>query len=134
MDPITTYLVSMGVNIASSLIYDKIKTTLSKGTTSHDELKDQIASCLNVENAYAYAEHIINILAQNGNITITGSLISANDEINMFSSKNTELSFGDGSVSQTKNTKIIAGKGAKIISKGGAGIRQNDDGSIGFYA
>lgn len=134
VDPISDYLVSIGIHVASSAIYDGIMRVLSKPNLTYNELRAAIISSLNVENANVYAEKIIDILAKSGNITISGTHIFANNSINMFSSRNTELSFGEGSVSETKNTKIETTKGARIVSKGGAGIRQNDDGSISFYA
>lgn len=134
VDPISDYLISIGIHVASSAIYDGIKRVLSKPNPTYNELRTAITSSLNVENANVYAEKIIDILAKSGNITISGTHIFASNSINMFSSRNTELSFGDGSVSETRNTKIETTKGARIVSKGGAGIRQNDDGSISFYA
>lgn len=53
--------------------------------------------------------------------------------ITMFSSKNTKFIFGNKSTSETKNTKIDAGRGAFIQGQGGAGIRQNENGSINFF-
>ena len=85
-----------------------------------------------MEGAGVYAERIIEILARNGNIKFSRTHLYANDSINMFSDLGTRMEFWNG-ISETKKTKITANN-AGWIAKNGAGIRQNDDGSISFYA
>lgn len=79
------------------------------------------------------ADKIIEFLANNGNISIAQTNIYARDSVNMSSSKNTELSFGYNSTSKTKNSEIHANGNAEMVARGGARVRQNEDGSISFY-
>lgn len=128
-------LLSLGVNIASSAIYDFLKEKFSiNANLSKNELKQDLTSILSIQNSDIIADKIIDFLAKNGDIRIEGSTIYANNSISMFSSNNTNFSFGNNSSSQTKNTRIDAGKGAYIVGQGGAGIKQNEDGSISFFA
>lgn len=133
IDPITTYLTSVGIHVASSAIYDGMKKIFSTSNPTREELKQAISASLNIVNADIHAEQIINILAENGSITITGTHIFANKSIDMFSSKNTELSLGNNSTSETDKTKIEIKGNGRMVARGGAGWRQNDDGSISFY-
>lgn len=128
-------LLSFGINIASNAIYDFLKTTFSENETLNEaELKIKLSSFLNIQNSNIVADKIVNFLANNGDIRIEGTNVYANDSISMFSSKDTNFVFGNGSSSTTKNTKIEAGNGAFIQGQGGAGIKQNEDGSISFFA
>lgn len=134
MDPISSYLVSIGVSLASSAIYETIKRVANRNNATVEELKQELASVLNIDGAEVYAERLIQILAQNGNISITGTHLYANNSISMFSTPGHTMEFGNDSISETKNTKIHTKGKSKIIARGKAGIRQNDDGSISFYA
>ena len=72
-------------------------------------------------------------MAKNGDIIIQGTNIYAPQAVNMASSRGTQLIFGNNSVSSTDKTKIETGEGAHVVATGGAGIRQNEDGSISFF-
>lgn len=127
-------LVSLGVNIASSAIYDFLKQEFSKNQSLNKEkLTADLASFLELKNAEIVAEKIVTFLAENGDIKIEGTSIYANDSISMFSSRNTKFEFGNNSTSETRKTKISASTGAFIVGHGGAGMKQNEDGSISFY-
>lgn len=104
-----------------------------QGVIQKEALKNKLVSFLNIQGAEVKAEKIIDFLASNGDIMIEGSSIYANQSISMFSQQNTTLIFGNNSVSATDKTKIEAGHGAFIQAQGGAGIKQNEDGSISFY-
>ncbi len=75
---------------------------------------------------------IIEFLANNGDITISGSRIYASSSISMASSKNTKFVFGIYSSSSTNKSSINAGSGAQIMGSGGAKIEQDEDGNIKF--
>jgi hypothetical protein len=123
-------LASIGANVASSAIYELV-TRHHRGSV--DDLRSSLESSLNVVNARVAADRVIEFLAKTGDITISGSLLSASDQITMASAPRTKVSFGDGSVSKTDTTRIEAGRGARIEMQGGAKIVQNPDGSIHFY-
>lgn len=128
-------LLQLSIGVTSSAIYDFLKNYfVNNPEANRSQLENSLASFLNIQNANIAADKIINFLAQNGNIRIEGTSIYANDSISMFSTKNTKFTFGNNSFSATKNTKIEAGDDAFIQGKGGAGIKQNEDGSISFFA
>lgn len=131
MDPL---LLSFGVNIASSAIYDFIKSTLSSGITDKDHLQTKLASYLRIENANIVASKIIEFAAENGDISISNSRVHANNTVAMQSASNTSFIFGHNSVSSTINTKIETTGNASIRGSGGASIIQSDNGSIKFNA
>jgi len=128
-------LIQLGINLASSVIYDLVKM-YHRSTTNPtiDGLKNYLASKLVVENAVIKANTIIDFMAKNGDILIQGTSIYAPQSVQMNSSQNTSLVFGNNSVSSTDKTSVEAGYGAQIVASGGAGIRQNEDGSIILFA
>ena len=127
-------LLQFGLGITSNAVYDFLKDFFTKNSKADRlQLQNRLVSFLNVQNANIIADKIITFLAQNGDIRIEGTSIYANDSISMFSSQNTKFTFGNNSSSTTKNTKIDAGKDAFIQGQGGAGIKQNEDGSISFF-
>jgi hypothetical protein len=126
-------LLQLGLGITSNAVYDFLKDFFTKNSKADRlQLQNRLVSFLNVQNANIIADKIITFLAQNGDIRIEGTSIYANDSISMFSSQNTRFTFGNNSSSTTKNTKIDVGKDALIKGQGGAGIKQNEDGSISF--
>lgn len=128
-------LLQLGLGITSNAIYEFLKNFFIKNPQAdRSQLENALTSFLNIQNANIIADKIINFLAKNGDIRIEGTRIFANDSISMFSTKNTKFTFGNNSSSTTKNTKIEAGGGAFIQGQGGAGIKQNEDGSISFFA
>lgn len=76
---------------------------------------------------------MINILASHQDIVIKATKLYAPNSVSMFSSPNTKLIFGNGSVSTTDKTQIKTSGDAQIIATGGAGIRQ-DDGTVSIMA
>lgn len=126
-------LLSLGINLASSTIYDWIKSAMFNGTLSREELTKVIANNLKVEGADIAADKIISFAAKNGDIIISGTTISSGKSINMSSGEGTSLTFGNNSVSATPNTKIEALGNSKIVATGNARIVQNEDGSIDFF-
>lgn len=128
-------LLQLGLGVTSSAIYEFLKNFFAKNPQADKfQFKNALSSFLNIQNANIIADKIIIFLAQNGDIRIEGTSIFANDSISMFSTKNTKFTFGNNSSSTTKSTKIEAGKGTFIQGQGGAGIKQNEDGSISFFA
>lgn len=126
-------LLELGLNVTSNAIYDFLKETFRKNpNVKKDELRDNLASYMQVTNAVIIAEKIITFLAKKGDILIDGSNIKAGSSVEMFSAPNTELKFGNGSISQTDKTKIEAGKESFIVARGGAGIKQDENGNISF--
>ena len=133
MDSFSTYLTSLGTNVASNAIYDLIKSyCIASPQPTVEGLSQRLASMLNVEDANIAAQSIISFLAQNGDIRIANSVISSEQAVHMSSAPQTSLEFGNNSVSATPNSRIEAGHGASIVMQGGANVRQNEDGSINF--
>ncbi|MCT4559825.1 MAG: hemagglutinin repeat-containing protein [Crocinitomicaceae bacterium] len=126
-------LLSLGVNIASSAVYDLLKSAIGT-TTTREQLIERIASQLDIKNAKIAADKIIEFAAQNGDITIEGTSIYAADSITMRSASGTKFTLGNNSSSKTSTSEINVGFGAKIEGTGGAKIVQNPDGSISFFA
>ncbi|MHA8083998.1 hemagglutinin repeat-containing protein [Aquirufa antheringensis] len=124
-------LKSYGISIGSNVIYDLIKTAITK-TASKEKLVSLISSELNIQNAIIAADKIIEFAARNGDIIITGTHVYASENITMRSASNTKFVFGENSTSQTATSKISAGTGARIEGQGGATIVQGSDGSISF--
>lgn len=132
---IESLVIQLGINLTSSFIYERVKDYFKKtDTPTIKGLKSALASSLNIDNAELNAEKIVNFLAQNGDITISGTQIYVSDSIAMASSKGTKFDFGNNSSSTTYKSSIKAGLGARIVGQGGARIVQDNDGSIKFYA
>ena len=126
-------LVQMGINISSNLVYDFVKGIFPETKeVSGVELKKQLASFLSIKDAEIKAEKIINFMAEKGDIEIKGSMIFAKNSIFYSSTPNSKFSLEESS-SETEKTRIDVGKDAKIEGQGGAGVSQNEDGSISFY-
>jgi len=130
---ILTLLTSLGINVSANVIYDISKHYFNQKILHTKEgLRDALISGLNIEGVDIKADKIIEFLAENGDITISGTSIYASDRIEMASSKGTSFSFGNDSTSKTDNTAIEAKGNSKIVGTGNAKIVQ-EDGSISFY-
>lgn len=128
-------LIDLGVNISANVIYDVVKSYFAKESSpTREGLKSTISASLDIKNASIKAENIINFLAENGDIVISGSQIYASKSIMMASSKDTRFVFGNNSESKTDKSSIVAGHGAQIIGRRGAKIIQDEEGNISFYA
>ncbi len=126
-------LIALGLNISSNVIYDIVKNYFKKSSSpSLEGLKNDVISQLQIKNADIKAEKIIEFLAQNGDIIISGTSIYASDKIELSSSKHTSFIFGKNSKSETKKTKIETKGNSQIIGKGRAKIVQDKDGNIKF--
>lgn len=131
---LTQFLISIGVNLSSSVIYDSLKArfTSPKSYISQDDVLDSIASLIELDNAKVIAEKIVKFLADNGDIEIRNSFIYSKGGI-FYSTNNTgKLSIGSNTKSETENTNISVGQNAKINLSGGANIEQDKDGNIIF--
>lgn len=127
---LSQFLLQLGLGISANAIYDFIK---SRSFSSLENATSELNSSLNIGDTNISGK-IINFLAQNGNIKIEKSNIYGENGVTMASSSGTKLSFGNNSTSKTKNTSIEAGEGATIEMQGEAHIKQNEDGSISFFA
>ena len=124
-----SFLVSLGVNITSSAIYDILKSFLLKEPNpTLDRFNKEIQKHLAIENAKIFSEKIIEFLAKNGDIIISGSNIFAKESICLKSSMGTEFQIKNGSSTRTDQTSMEIGMGAFIKGSGGATIQQSRDG------
>jgi hypothetical protein len=122
-------LISLGVNLTSSFIYDKMKDFFQKQSQpSISDFKIELLNYINVENARVVSDSIIEFLAKNGDITISGSKIFAKDTIAMVSATGTKFQIKDGSTSRTDHNFIDLDMGACITAQNGASIKQTIDG------
>jgi hypothetical protein len=122
-------LMSLGVNLTSSFIYDKLKDFFQKQSKpSISDLKNELFNYINVENAKVVSDSIVEFLAKNGDITISGSKIFAKDTIAMLSTSGTKFQIKDGNISKTDHNFIYLGMGASITGQNGASITQSKNG------
>lgn len=122
-------LISLGVNLTSSFIYDILKDFFQKQSQpSISDLKNELTNYIDVKNARVVSESIVEFLAKNGDITISGSKIFAKDTITMVSTAGTQFQIKDGSTSRTDHNFIDLGMGASITGQNGASITQSKNG------
>lgn len=122
-------LISLGVNVTSSFIYDKMKDFFQKQSQpSISDFKNELSNCINVENAKVISESIVEFLAKKGDITISGSKIFAKDTITMVSAAGTQFQIIDGSTSRTDHNFIDLGMEASITGQNGASITLSKNG------
>jgi hypothetical protein len=109
---LVSFLVSIGINVVSSAVYDKLRSFFSKkpNPTSEELTKEM-------------QKHLAN-----GNLIISGSHVFAKDSICLESSMGTEFQIKDGSSTRTDQTSMEVGLGAFISGSGGAAIHQSKDG------
>lgn len=122
-------LLSLGINLTSSFIYDLMKAFFQKNCDSSlSDFKDEILKYLKIEKAIIASESIIEFLAKNGDIVISGSKIFAKESITMTSSLGTKFQIKDGSSSKTEHNSIELGMGASMSGQNGAVVTQSKDG------
>jgi len=128
------FLISIGVNLSSSVIYDLLKKRLtsSKSPVSENDVIDSIANLIELDNAKVIAQKIIKFLADNGEIEIRNSFIYSKTGIIYSTNQTGKLSIGSNTNSETDNTKIHVGQNAQINLSGEAKIEQDKDGNIIF--
>jgi hypothetical protein len=131
---LTQFLISIGVNLSSSVIYDSLKERFasSKSCISQDDVLDSIASLIELDNSKVIAEKIVKFLADNGDIEIRNSFIYSKEGIFYSTNKTGNLIIGSNTKSETEKTNISVGQNAKINLSGGANIVQDKDGNIIF--
>ena len=128
-------LLQLGLNVSSAFVYDVAKNYFQKEKSpTLNGLKAELSSHLNIEDADIKSGNIVDFLAENGDITISGTQIYASKSITMASTQGTQFTFGNNSESTTSKSSIKAGRGAQIRGRGGARVEQNEDGNINFYA
>jgi|APSaa5957512622_1039677.scaffolds.fasta_scaffold140175_2 hypothetical protein len=126
---ISDLLISLGLSVDANAIYDFIKQYFLKTTSPTEKgLKDSLISALNIEGAEIASDTIIEFLAKNGDITISGSKIFANDSILLASYVGTKFQIKDGSSSKTNHTSIEVGENGSIMGQNGSTIKQSEDG------
>jgi hypothetical protein len=134
MTPLEEFLMSIGANVSSDFIYDVLKVIfLHEKNPTRETLKKKLESELKIEGCDIFAEPIINFLAKNGDIIISGSNTFAPTAIFIASSKGTSFQLKNSTTSETTNTSIKVNGPAKISGKNGATIRQTKEG-IDFIA
>lgn len=127
-------LTQLGLNISASLVYDVIKNYFHETKDPTVEgLKATLASRLDITEAKIISNNIIEFLAQNGDITISGTQIYASNSVTLGSDQGTKFTLENNSKSSTNRSSIEVGDNSKIQGQGGAKIVQDADGNIKFY-
>lgn len=132
MSPLEQYLITLGIEIAGGVVSEQINKLLAKDVFTKDELVTTLAE-MHIQNAHINADCIIQFLAHNGNIQISGTQIYSNGSVVLSSGPGTSLLFGDDSSSSTTGTQISTIGNAFIHLSGGGNIQQGD-GSITISA
>lgn len=135
MDPVSTLLAGFGVSVVSQVIYDLAKARIGSGRPTRASIARAISDevpGLSLTNAEVVADATVDFLAKNGHIRITGTYIYGADSVWMRSAPGTELVFDEGSTSETRRSRISAGRGASMKATGGTEVEQDEEGNIIF--
>ena len=130
MDPLLTFLMQLGIGVASSGVYDYLKQQ-SRKSIDRKTVESNVQNILEMQGIQMRASTIIDALINNGYLVIRGSDLYAPDSITFGTIQGTSIA-GDGTRFHTDRTSIDAGQGAFLKTKGNAQVRQNPDGSISF--
>lgn len=123
-----TLLLSLGINLSSSIIYDFIKLSISKGKTRKEIIHD-LSNYLQIEGSDVKSEKIIDFLIDNGTLCIENSKIYSNEAINYHTSTGKSSIAIKNTTSKTDNTEIsVNGNTATIKMLGNAKIIQDEKG------
>ena len=123
-----TLLLSLGINLSSSIIYDFIKLSISKGKTRKEIIHD-LSNYLQIEGADVKSEKIIDFLIDNGTLCIENSKIYSNEAINYHTSTVKSSIAIKNTTSKTDSTEIsVNGNTATIKMSGNAKIIQDEKG------
>lgn len=131
--PYLSILQSFGISMSASAFVEFLKTYFqTRRTESVNEFETQLDSFLRLHGMNVRASTIINAFATRGLLSIQNSSLYAPNQVTIGAGPGAQFQFGNNSVSQTKNTGIVAGAGAQITGSNAA-IVQNPDGSISFH-
>lgn len=123
-----TLLLSLGINLSSSIIYDFIKLSISKVKTRKEIIHD-LSNYLQIEGSDVKSEKIIDFLIDNGTLCIENSKIYSNEAINYHTSTGKSSIAIKNTTSKTDNTEIsVNGNTATIKMLGNAKIIQDEKG------
>lgn len=123
-----TFLMSLGINLSSSIIYDFIKLSISKGKTRKEIIHD-LSNYLQIEGSDVKSEKVIDFLIDNGTLCIENSKIYSNEAINYHTSTGKSSIAIKNTTSKTDSTEIsVNGDTAAIKMSGNAKIIQDEKG------
>ena len=123
-----TLLLSLGIDLSSSIIYDFIKLSISKVKTRKEIIHD-LSNYLQIEGSDVKSEKIIDFLIDNGTLCIENSKIYSNEAINYHTSTGKSSIAIKNTTSKTDNTEIsVNGNTATIKMLGNAKIIQDEKG------
>ena len=123
-----TLLLSLGINLSSSIIYDFIKLSISKVKTRKEIIHD-LSNYLQIEGSDVKSEKIIDFLIDNGTLCIENSKIYSNEAINYHTSTGKSSIAIKNTTSKTDSTEIsVNGNTATIKMLGNAKIIQDEKG------
>ena len=123
-----TLLLSLGINLSSSIIYDFIKLSISKVKTRKEIIHD-LSNYLQIEGSDVKSEKIIDFLIDNGTLCIENSKIYSNEAINYHTSTGKSSIAIKNTTGKTDSTEIsVNGNTATIKMSGNAKIIQDEKG------
>lgn len=122
------FLVSLGINLSSSLTWDFTKLYISNGKTRKEIIHD-LSNHLQIEGSDVKSEKIIDFLIDNGTLCVENSKIYSNEAINYHTSTGKSSIAIRNTTSKTDSTKIsVNGNTAAIKMSGNAKIIQDEKG------
>lgn len=134
LENLQAILTSANIQIGADLIVNVIrKYFFSTKRPTIEGLRTEIKSQLKITNAEIIVDRIVEFLAQNGDIIIKGTPVSASDSIALISKYGTHFELRDGSSTKTGKTSIKVDVDGSIMGENGAKISQNKD-NISFFA
>lgn len=136
-DPINKILIPLGVNLASSTIYDFVKSLLNQNPVPAEQLPEKIHSQfpqVTIDNAKMIANKMIDLLAAHGDIEVKGTTLYSKGSIWMRSAPGTKFVFSDSVSTTESGSEIKVEPGGNITGVHGGQIEQDADGNIKITA
>lgn len=127
---IATVLGGLGLNLAASAVWDFINPKVASGIPL-PQFERALDDYLKMHGVSVRAKAVIEAFAKSGILTITGSTLYAAQKITMGSGPRGQFSFGNDSVSRTRDTEVRATGNAQIVTTGDAQVVQ-ENGAIVF--
>lgn len=128
MDPIlTSFATSLGANAVSKALAVTAEHLRMHRNTSRTALGEKLrmkVPGISREQARELARGIVQVLANDGLVSLEGGRVFAPNEIAYQAGPNGRIVLANGVVSQSRGTAVIIGEGASIDFGPGAGMIQ----------
>jgi hypothetical protein len=124
-------LEGLGLNVASSAIWDYVKARVAKGREPV-LLQRELDAFLKIQGVTARASTVIEAFARKGVLQVRDSVFYAPTSATIGAGAGATFSFGQNSVSRTDTTSVHAQGDTAAIEGKNAAVVQRPDGSIAF--